>query len=450
MCGLVGMAGTLGQKDIEAFNDLLIIDYIRGKDSTGVGAVNRNRTWDLVKGATDPIYLQGTKAYDKAVNQGKCALIGHNRKATMGAVNRFNSHPFEFENILGAHNGVLGWETKNRYLNTTEFDTDSEALFYNMDKQGFAETMKKTGGAFALSFYDKESHQICLTRNAERPLYYGWSESRKTIYWASEYMMLRLVLGRLGIKLEEDNLYPVSENTVIRWQIPDRDKPFDKAKISSLPKFEPVVHKSYGGDRYLRGPYGQSGGWNMSEWEDGMIADDNAETFPFALAEDKAKQTEADKAIAQARAAAAAGASKATAEADLDGRPEGPEPDVNWTDQDIGTGSAVMEKSNFVAITKPKGMTQKVFDKRLDELFKPPYFLGSRELTKEEFAEILSFNNDACSWCEDNIEYGDRVMVNHGFYAHPNVLCGKCIQDGEVQEFFPDIQRKLKDGLDIK
>src|SRR5690606_8536689 len=108
MCGLVGVAGNITSVSDKIFRTLLILDTVRGEHSTGVAAVRRNtEEVYLAKQLGNPFELFNDKRYDTAINSINKVIIGHNRFATRGAVNKANAHPFENDLVVGAHNGTL-------------------------------------------------------------------------------------------------------------------------------------------------------------------------------------------------------------------------------------------------------------------------------------------------------------------------------------------------------
>ena len=111
ICGIIGVAGDLFAKDLRAFNSLLVLDVLRGRDSTGVLGYNKHlKNYDIIKDACDPITLMGYKRYDGIVTAQKQVLIGHNRSATRGKICRANAHPFDADGVCGVHNGTIPWE----------------------------------------------------------------------------------------------------------------------------------------------------------------------------------------------------------------------------------------------------------------------------------------------------------------------------------------------------
>jgi glucosamine 6-phosphate synthetase-like amidotransferase/phosphosugar isomerase protein len=109
------------------FEEMLYIDALRGEDATGVACVNINHGAKVFKEASHSAWFVYNKEYDDARNsflsKGK-ALLGHNRKATIGGKKDENAHPFVFDDrYVFFHNGTLN---NHRKLANTE--VDSEAL----------------------------------------------------------------------------------------------------------------------------------------------------------------------------------------------------------------------------------------------------------------------------------------------------------------------------------
>lgn len=197
MCGLVGVAGKTGKKEEAVFHDLLIVSTLRGADSSGV-LFRSNTENTIVKKVGSPFELFDSFAYNKELGYSNQLMLGHTRYSTRGESNKANAHPFEFGDIIGAHNGTL----TTQYLldDWKDFEVDSENIFYHMERKGLADTLLKCGGAFALTWLDAKDGTFNMVRNAERPLYITFSKDEKTLFWASESWMLIGVLGRNGVE----------------------------------------------------------------------------------------------------------------------------------------------------------------------------------------------------------------------------------------------------------
>lgn len=184
----------------------MILDSVRGTDSTGIAVVSRTGEVKMAKSVGNPFELFNTKAYDTSLLGWNKVIIGHNRYGTQGKISKKNAHPFEFDTLVGAHNGTL----KNKYqlIDPSLFDVDSENLFHHIEKKGIDDALKVMDGAWALVWWDKEANTLNFLRNKERPLFIMKNEAGM-LYWASEKWMLEVALPRHGVKLGDIIEIPV-------------------------------------------------------------------------------------------------------------------------------------------------------------------------------------------------------------------------------------------------
>lgn len=246
------------------------IDAVRGQDNTGAASVlyEQPDDYNLVKVQGPPNELFDKKSLDKVIQTGVSFLMGHNRSKTLGTTSAKNAHPFVFDGVIGAHNGTLTWSSKGRMKDDTRFETDSEAMYNNINSFGIEETIKKMDGAWALTWYDRHKKQINFLRNKERPLYYVLDDSNSTLYWASEAGMLYLILNRHGIPFN-GKVKQVPENTWIRWQLNDKtgvqlDKPIHRPLVAT--PFVSYVHTHHGGNNVC-GPVNSTNP-NLHRWRE--------------------------------------------------------------------------------------------------------------------------------------------------------------------------------------
>lgn len=195
MCGIVGVFGQIGVKEETIFKQMLEVDSLRGRHSTGVVKVTADRVVSVKKKAVDGMDFVKLESTWIAQGSNK-VLIGHNRWATKGAVNDVNAHPFTHGHIHGVHNGTLS--SQYGLKDYAKFVVDSDNIFYNIEHEGVEKTVPKLRGAFAIAMYDEEKETVQIFRNSERELSMAILNDGKTIIIASEFMMLEWVLYRNG------------------------------------------------------------------------------------------------------------------------------------------------------------------------------------------------------------------------------------------------------------
>lgn len=197
MCGICGAfsKGKITSYEIRHVQDLLVLNHFRGEDSVGMfdytTGTKENSTlyW---KELTHPIRfakdnMEGIlkDRWDKNNTCSPRMLTCHARAATIGKVSVKNTHPFWFTPVIGVHNGTIHGEFKHR----KKFETDSEAIIYNISLHGIEDTVEMlykeiTLPAFALVIFDVKTKELHLIRNHQRPLniYYR----NQVVYFSSE------------------------------------------------------------------------------------------------------------------------------------------------------------------------------------------------------------------------------------------------------------------------
>lgn len=248
MCGIVGCAGDISAKEEGAFKQLLIVNSLRGIDSTGVAVVGRH-TGDVKirKQVGDVFQLMDNSRFAGTFSGVNRLCLGHNRWGTVGAATRKNAHPFEFDKVVGVHNGTL--KNKWNLPNHTNFETDSEALYAHINNVGIEEAIKGVDGAYALVWYDKEEGTLNMLRNKERPLTFAYSKDKKQLFFASEAWMMQGVCGREGIALgdavmiAEDTLYKFDISVATGQQLGEAEVSQCKPLPFQQPKITPAIYQ---------------------------------------------------------------------------------------------------------------------------------------------------------------------------------------------------------------
>jgi predicted glutamine amidotransferase len=203
MCGIVGMIAKTKNgffnSDLNLFKNMLVVDSLRGEDSTGVYGIFKNLQAKTIKVAAEPHMLFRTEQWGdferKAISSMRI-LVGHNRYATKGAINNKNAHPFDVGNIVLVHNGTIN----NQNDFNKEVEVDSHAITHALNERPAKEVLSEIDGAFALVWYDRQKGKVFFARNTQRPLHYVSTSSN--IYFASEATMLEYVLNRTASSVE--------------------------------------------------------------------------------------------------------------------------------------------------------------------------------------------------------------------------------------------------------
>lgn len=232
MCGIIAVVSkklngvTNDQRDI--FDNLLFVDQLRGKDSTGMFMVTNGGELELAKEASNATVFREREEYKTLMNQAfrnGAALVGHNRAATKGSIIDANAHPFVVhDQITLVHNGTL-WGDHKKLADT---DVDSHAVAHQIHKHNGDVTaaLKTLSGAYALIWHNFKDKTLNFIRNNHRPLH--WVECADGWLWASEDNMLEWIAARYDIKpmgeialLDEDTLVTYTQS-LRGWDVESR------------------------------------------------------------------------------------------------------------------------------------------------------------------------------------------------------------------------------------
>lgn len=200
MCGIVGFLGGFSKARFQMVEDMLEMDIVRGRDSTGMAFIN-NKDVTVVKDIKLPSELMADPLYVEAARRQRHCYIGHNRAATRGSVTKENAHPFKVGKITLVHNGTLHttWQMPN-YLS---YDTDSECIANAINSFGIKETWRCLNGAATLVWWDEDEKTLNVISNGKRPMAFGSLENFEGFVFSSERWTFEAAAMRNGIKLHE-------------------------------------------------------------------------------------------------------------------------------------------------------------------------------------------------------------------------------------------------------
>lgn len=288
MCGIVGRAGALQTSDERIFKTLLLLDYFRGQDSTGIATVSKTDKVDVLKIADDPIMLFNQTDYDNTVVGVSDAIwIGHNRAATIGSTTRANAHPFECDHIIGVHNGTLEKDSLNEisFRLENDYGTDSETIFQHIAYYGVDDTIPRLQGAWALVWYNTKDQTLNMLKNDKRPLYLCKIErdGKKILTWASEYKMIVAARamadvpdGKLITDDEGYGFFPLPNDILHTWT---------KAQLLAG-DLEPITRELKGKASVVTYPGFSNGCWVPNDGKKDEKKEVPSKTASFSLVED--------------------------------------------------------------------------------------------------------------------------------------------------------------------
>ena len=194
-----------------------------------------------------PEVLMDMRAFDSRVMFGfPKVLAGHCRAKTVGDNTRSNAHPYDFETVIGMHNGTLRNQYRTPFHDHTK--TDSHCLYANIDESGLETAMTNVdpAGAWALVFWDKTDNTLNFLRNKERPLWFAWTKDKRAMVWASEPGMFWAMARREelwnGQQADGSRVSPyieLPENTL--WKFTINDRATKDEKVMHLHQVKEVV-----------------------------------------------------------------------------------------------------------------------------------------------------------------------------------------------------------------
>lgn len=201
MCGIFGLINRKGSPDIVAgVVSMLNNNVARGKEGCGLVAFPKG-LWLRAEGDPSKVTSKPEWKEVEEVLKESPLVIGHTRKVPV-TVNTNTGveflHPVlsQNKNIL-VHNGVVSPLNKEDLEGITFYTgegpdiskiSDSEILVNLIDKFGIEALGDHVEGSIAFIYYKRDSEEIYLLRNKERPLFIGMSNGSIIIGSDADYV----------------------------------------------------------------------------------------------------------------------------------------------------------------------------------------------------------------------------------------------------------------------
>lgn len=232
-CGIFGFSGK-NPVDETKLRWLAYENKVRGSHSTGVYTVgsDKEKTKKLYKDsiASDKAIL--VKDFNDAI-KGATSVVGHTRLATVGIVNKENSHPFIYEKgfiesltqngnghpltetVVGVHNGFVV-DIMAKKFNLKPFTVDSQLIFAMLARWGGDYSiLSQIEGAITTAYMVPEKYPdiIHLYRRTARELH--MARTKEGIYFSSEALPLQLIGCTNILEIQDSTLVLLRDGEIM-------------------------------------------------------------------------------------------------------------------------------------------------------------------------------------------------------------------------------------------
>lgn len=199
MCGIVGATlpkdKTINKEDV---NLLYLLAEERGGHACGY----TDKKEIFREPLKSPEFLK--KLELKPTNE----FIGHTRFKTFGGNTAENAHPFEFDGLVGVHNGSIYNFAELQKKYNQNFTVDSEFTYWMINEFGLKKTLPQLRGWMAFVYWDKKDNDNLVMYRLAKPLFVG--EKDGGIYYAS--------LGEYLLTIGCNNVYEIDEHTIYKFK----------------------------------------------------------------------------------------------------------------------------------------------------------------------------------------------------------------------------------------
>ncbi len=179
------MNGKSNSKVAELMNTISWLSYDNNSDGEGFLKLSNSTS------------MFGKKLDKFIFREAASTLVTHQRFATSGAKSEEYAHPFETENLIVFHNGVLDCSTgvhSDTYVFANLLQTNFDANEGNIVK-AINETHKTVSGSFSIVIYIKNTKQLLYYKNNCAQFYFArfnnylvGSTNRNNVEYACKYL----------------------------------------------------------------------------------------------------------------------------------------------------------------------------------------------------------------------------------------------------------------------
>jgi len=200
MCGIFGVlsAHSINKNQGNFLIDAFQTGVVRGHHGTGMITVQPDGSASGVSRAiAGGEFLSDDKTRKHLDKASRAKLVvGHNRFTTSGENIDEHCHPFEYENVIGVHNGSVPDGPLQKIDPDKSHVVDSSRIYAALDKADDPiEVLKHIHtGAYALVWYDRRDKSLYMARNGQRPLHIA--ETAGGLVFSSELGMLGWLIAR--------------------------------------------------------------------------------------------------------------------------------------------------------------------------------------------------------------------------------------------------------------
>ena len=282
MCGIVGVINTKEEnKEIakKIFKSLVIANESRGKDSTGVLAIDRDSNeFSLFKDTIPAIQLMNRKKFRQVEGD---VWIGHTRLATTGEVNIRNAHPLQRGEVFLAHNGVISNHIDIGKSLDFEHEVDSEILIPIVEKQDW-DLLQDIKGSANFIAWNRTKQELYVERH-DNPLYCLTLKQLGIVMFSSVESVLEFVSSHYSSG-DEVFIFPPDTLTILdMWGNLKTDKvelkfPVEVVNRIAYPMNYDTGYSKYSDERYpLYNNYDEYSSYSGDSRLKNLVDDDDEE-----------------------------------------------------------------------------------------------------------------------------------------------------------------------------